>query len=152
MKAKIELEEQKKKDLEGIKSTFEEEVKGIKQELEATKRVNKVAKLKLDIEKEIKEKPYLQGYYNKLKLVLDNEDTEKALQEFEIYKETLSKIIDEEEEKKRYESANKKKSTSIFDNKNINLNTEHKTKEELDLEERQKEAQAITNWAKANGY
>jgi len=105
-----------------------------------------VAKLKLDIEKEIKEKPYLQGYYNKLKLVLDNEDTEKALQEFE------TKIIDEEEEKKRYESANKKKSTSIFDNKNINLNTEHKTKEELDLEERQKEAQVIANWAKANGY
>lgn len=152
LKAKIELEEQKKKDLEGIKSTFEEEVKGIKQELEATKRINKIAKLKLDIEKEIKEKPYLQGYYDKLKLVLDHEDTEKALNEYQIYKETLSKIIDEEEEKKRYESANKKKSTSIFDNNGVKLDVEHKTKEELDLEERQREAQVIYNWAKANGY
>lgn len=152
LKAKLELEEQKKQELEGIKSTFEEQVNGIKKELEETKRVNKVAQLKLDIEKESKEKPYLQGYYNKLKVVLDNEDTEKALSEYQIYKETLSKLIDEEEEKKKYESANKKKSTSIFDDKQVKIDKEHKTKEELDLEERQKEAQVISNWAKQNGY
>lgn len=152
LKTKLELEEQKKKDLENLKSTFESQVNEVKQELEATKRVNKIAQLKLDIEKEIREKPYLQGYYDKLKLVLNNEDTEKALTEYQVYKDTLSKIIDEEEEKKRYESANKKKSTSIFDNTGLKLDKETKSKEELDLEERQKEAQVIANWAKANGY
>ena len=120
--------------------------------MEETKRVNEIAKLKLELETNSKEKPYLQGYYDKLKVVLDNKDTTKALSEYQIYKDTLSKLIDEEEEKKKYESANKKKSTSIFDDKNVNLNKEHKTKEEIDLEERQREAQVISNWAKQNGY